>query len=49
MDGLSEYGILQKLNHLFMVVNSYLTNYSEYTQSDIVELLAFGFTRMIKS
>ena len=32
-----------------MVANSYLTNYSEYTQSDVVELLASGFTGMIKS
>ena len=32
-----------------MVANSYLTNYTDYTQSDVVELLASSVTGMLKS
>ena len=32
-----------------MVANSYLTNYTYYVQSDVVDLLASGFTGILKS
>ena len=49
IDGLSEDQILQKLNHLSMVANSYLSNYPDYNQLEIVSLITSGFTGMLKS
>ncbi|KAI5317880.1 hypothetical protein L3X38_037587 [Prunus dulcis] len=43
IDGLSEQEILNKLQHMSMVANSYITNHS-FRQSEIVPLLVTGFT-----
>ena len=44
IDGLSEQEILNKLNHMSMVANSYTTKFNHLKQSDIVEILTNGFT-----
>ena len=49
INGLTEHQFLQKLNHLSMVANSYLSNYPDYTQPEIVSLLTSGFIGMLKS
>ncbi|CAL9028495.1 unnamed protein product, partial [Prunus brigantina] len=43
IDGLSEQEIMNKLTHMSMVANSYITNHS-LRQSEIVPLLETGFT-----
>ncbi|KAI8572072.1 hypothetical protein RHMOL_Rhmol01G0170300 [Rhododendron molle] len=48
IDGLSEYQILEKLNHMSMVANSYLSN-TNLNQPQIVELLTSGFTGVLKA
>jgi hypothetical protein len=42
IDGLSEQELLNKVNHMSMVVNAYDTN-QNLSQSEIVDLLATGF------
>ena len=48
IDGLSEQEILNKLQHMSMVANSYITNHS-FRQSEIVPLLETGFTGTLRS
>ncbi|KAI8558937.1 hypothetical protein RHMOL_Rhmol04G0135000 [Rhododendron molle] len=48
IDGLSEHQILEKLNHMSMVANSYLSN-TNLNQPQIVELLTSGFTGELKA
>ncbi|KAI8530050.1 hypothetical protein RHMOL_Rhmol11G0024500 [Rhododendron molle] len=48
IDGLSEHQKLEKLNHMLMVANSYLSN-TNLNQPKIVELLTFGFTGVLKA
>ena len=43
IDNLSEQEILNKLHHMSMTANSYITNHN-FTQSEIVDILATGFT-----
>ncbi|KAI5339378.1 hypothetical protein L3X38_018650 [Prunus dulcis] len=47
IDGLSEQEILNKLQHMSMVANSYITNHS-FKQSEIVPLLVTGFTGTLR-
>ncbi|KAI5350918.1 hypothetical protein L3X38_003809 [Prunus dulcis] len=47
IDGLSEQEILNKLQHMSMVANSYITNHS-FRQSEIVPLLVTGFTGTLR-
>ncbi|CAL8990427.1 unnamed protein product [Prunus brigantina] len=47
IDGLSEQEIFNKLQHMSMVANSYITNHS-FRQSDIVPLLVTGFTGTLR-
>lgn len=49
IDGLSEQEILNKLNHMSMVANSYITTFENLNQSEIVEILANGFTGTLRS
>ena len=49
IDGFSEQEILNKLNHMSMVANSYISKFNNLSQSDIVELLASGFTGILRS
>ena len=49
IDGLSEQEILNKLNHMSMVANSYITTFKQLNQSEIVEILASGFTGTLRS
>ena len=48
IDNLSEQEILNKLHHMSMTANSYITNHN-FTQSEIVDILATGFTGMLHS
>ncbi|CAL9012510.1 unnamed protein product [Prunus brigantina] len=48
IDGLSEQEIMNKLTHISMVANSYITNHS-LRQSEIVPLLETGFTGTLRS
>ncbi|KAI8563669.1 hypothetical protein RHMOL_Rhmol03G0127200 [Rhododendron molle] len=48
IDGLSEHQILEKLNHMSMAANSYLSN-TDLDQAQIVDLLTSGFTGMLKA
>ncbi|CAL9003020.1 unnamed protein product, partial [Prunus brigantina] len=48
IDGLSEQEIMNKLTHMSMVANSYITNHS-LRQSEIVPLLETGFTGTLRS
>ncbi|CAL9004304.1 unnamed protein product [Prunus brigantina] len=48
IDGLSEQEIMNKLTHMSMVANSYVTNHS-LRQSEIVPLLETGFTGTLRS
>ncbi|CAL9014719.1 unnamed protein product, partial [Prunus brigantina] len=48
IDGLSEHKIMNKLTHMSMVANSYITNHS-LRQSEIVPLLETGFTGTLRS
>jgi hypothetical protein len=43
IDGLSEQEILNKMNHMSMVANAYVTNH-KLSHSEIVDLLATGFS-----
>ncbi|KAI5330043.1 hypothetical protein L3X38_029440 [Prunus dulcis] len=47
IDGLSEQEILNKLQHMSMVANSYITNHS-FRQFEIVPLLVTGFTGTLR-
>ncbi|KAI5348486.1 hypothetical protein L3X38_001373 [Prunus dulcis] len=47
IDGLSEQEILNKLQHMSMVANSYITNHS-FRQSEIVPLIVTGFTGTLR-
>ncbi|KAI5327771.1 hypothetical protein L3X38_027167 [Prunus dulcis] len=47
IDGLSEQEILNKLQHMSMVANSYITNHS-FRQSEIVPLLVTSFTGTLR-
>ncbi|CAL9001840.1 unnamed protein product, partial [Prunus brigantina] len=47
IDGLSEQEIFNKLQHMSMVANSYVTNHS-FRQSEIVPLLVTGFTGTLR-
>ncbi|CAL9001837.1 unnamed protein product, partial [Prunus brigantina] len=47
IDGLSEQEIFNKLQHMSMVANSYITNHS-FRQSEIVPLLITGFTGTLR-
>ncbi|KAI5346219.1 hypothetical protein L3X38_014098 [Prunus dulcis] len=47
IDGLSEQEILNKLQHMSMVANSYITNHS-FRHSEIVPLLVTGFTSTLR-
>ncbi|CAL2226380.1 unnamed protein product [Prunus armeniaca] len=47
IDGLSEQEIFNKLQHMSMVANSYITNHS-FRQSEIVPLLVTGFTGTLR-
>ncbi|KAM2636698.1 hypothetical protein EV1_021297 [Malus domestica] len=48
IDGLSEQELLNKLQHISMVANSYITNH-DLTQTQIVDILVSGFTGMLHS
>jgi hypothetical protein len=48
IDGLSEQEVLNKLSHLSMVINSYLTNH-QLTHVEIIDLLVTGFSGKLKS
>ncbi|CAL9006292.1 unnamed protein product [Prunus brigantina] len=48
IDGLSKQEIMNKLTHMSMVANSYITNHS-LRQSEIVPLLETGFTGTLRS
>ena len=48
IDGLSEQELLNKLQHMSMVANSYISNHN-FTQTQIVDLLVTGFTGMLHS
>jgi hypothetical protein len=48
IDGLSEQEVLNKLSHLTMVANSYMTNH-QLNHIEIIDLLATGFSRKLKS
>ncbi|CAL9004301.1 unnamed protein product, partial [Prunus brigantina] len=48
IDGLSEQEIMNKLTHMSMVANSYITNHNLH-QSEIVPLLETGFTGTLRS
>lgn len=49
IDGVSEHEVLIKLNHMSMVANSYITNYNNLSQPEIVEMLVSGFTGILRS
>ena len=49
IDGLSEQELLNKLNHMSMVANSYINKFNDMGQSEIVELLASGFTGTLRN
>ena len=48
IDGLSEQKVLNKLSHLTMVGNSYMTNH-QLTHAEIIDLLVTGFSGKLKS
>ena len=48
IDGLSEQEVLNKLSHLSMVVNNYMTNH-QLTHIEIIDLLVTGFFGKLKS
>jgi hypothetical protein len=48
IDGLSEQEVLNKLSHLSMVANSYMTNH-QLTHVEIIDLLVTGFSGKLKS
>ena len=48
IDGLSEQEVLNKLSHLSMVANSYMTNH-QLTHIEIIDLLVTGFSGKLKS
>jgi hypothetical protein len=48
IDGLFEQGIPDKLQHMFMVSNTYFTNH-EISQLEIADLLVTGFTGTLRS
>jgi hypothetical protein len=48
IDGLSEQEILNKMNHISMVANAYMTNH-DVSNYDIVELLVTGFSGTLNS
>ena len=48
IDGLSEQEVLNKLSHLTMVANSYMTNH-QLTHVEIIDLLVIGFFGKLKS
>jgi hypothetical protein len=48
IDGLSEQEVLNKLSHLTMVANSYMTNH-QLNHIEIIDLLATGFSGKLKS
>lgn len=48
IDGLSEQELLNKLQHISMVANSYITNH-DLSQPQVVDILVSGFTRMLHS
>ena len=48
IDGLSEQELLNKLQHISMVANSYITNHN-LSQTQVVDLLVTGFTGMLHS
>jgi hypothetical protein len=48
IDGLSEQEILNKMNHMSMVANAYMTNH-DVSDYDIVELLVTGFSGTLNS
>ena len=48
INGLSEQEVLNKLSHLSMVANSYMTNH-ELNHSKIIDLLVTGFSGKLKS
>jgi hypothetical protein len=48
IDGLSEQEVLNKLSHLTMVANSYMTNH-QLNHAEIIDLLVTGFSGKLKS
>ncbi|KAI5338514.1 hypothetical protein L3X38_017785 [Prunus dulcis] len=48
IDGLSEQEVFNKLQHMSMVANSYISNHS-FRQSEIVPLLVTGFTGTLRN
>jgi hypothetical protein len=48
IDGLSEQELMNKMNHMSMVVTAYDTNH-KLSQSEIVDLLATGFSGTLRS
>ena len=48
IDEFSEQEVLNKLSHLSMVANSYMTNH-QLTHIEIINLLVTGFSRKLKS
>jgi hypothetical protein len=48
IDGLSEQEVLNKLSHLTMVANSYMTNH-QLNHPEIIDLLVIGFSGKLKS
>jgi hypothetical protein len=48
IDGISEQKVLNKLSHLTMVANSYMTNH-QLNHIEIIDLLATGFSEKLKS
>jgi hypothetical protein len=48
IDGLAEHEVLNKLSHLSMVANSYMTNH-QLTHIEIIDLSVTGFFGKLKS
>ena len=48
IDGLSEQELLNKLQHISMVANSYITNHN-LSKTQVVDLLVTGFIGMLHS
>ena len=48
IDGLSEQEAMNKLNHITIVTNSYMTNH-KLSHPEIVELIVTGFSSKLKA
>ena len=49
IDGFNEQELLNKLNHMSMVANSYVNAFNDLGQSEIVELLVSKFTGTLRN